>query len=229
MEKECFSILEVEQGIDCALPSPGREDMGQCNLLQMTTVASLREETQKDPDCISDTEPSAPPRPEALGKCPHLDLDSGTLPWLGASAQGHRSHHPGDAGSPAKSTWVPQHTCWAALPGEPRSTPWRGGVGPGMMAALEAAPPRYSTETPASALIRQCRQYWSSEMSSILLFSFLLLDFQYVFIINHIPPFPGGCSFPSEKATYKQTNVPPFLVEMPSTALPLTSGFCKVT
>ena len=63
MEKECFSILKVEQGIDCALPSPGREDMGQCNLLQMTTVASLREETQKDPDCISDTEPSAPLRP----------------------------------------------------------------------------------------------------------------------------------------------------------------------
>ena len=63
MEKECFSVLQVERGINYALPSPGREDMGQCNVPQMTTVASLREETQKDPNCISDTEPSAPPRP----------------------------------------------------------------------------------------------------------------------------------------------------------------------
>lgn len=102
-------------------------------------------------------------------------------------------------------------------------------MGPGVMAALEAASPRCSTETPASALVRQCWQYWASEMSSILLFSFFLLDLQCLFIISHIPPFPGGCSFPSEKATYKQTNVPPFLVEMCSTTLPLTSGFCKVT
>lgn len=63
MEKECFSILEVERGVNRALPSPGHEDMGQCNLLQTTTVASLHEEIQEDPDCISDTEPSASMRP----------------------------------------------------------------------------------------------------------------------------------------------------------------------
>lgn len=133
-----------------------------------------------------------------------------------------------------RTCWIPseEHVGSSAhlLDTPPRGTPihplegWRG-----MMAALEAAIPRWRTETPASALIRPCRQYWSSEMSSILLFSFMLLDFQCLFIINHIPPFPGGCSFPPEKATYKQTNVPPFLVEMPSTTLPLTSGFCKVT
>lgn len=226
MEKECFSIPEVERGIYPALPSPGREDMGQCNLRRRPLWLPCVKRLRRTPTA---SQIQNHPLPRGPWEVPTSGFRPWCTPLVGRQPSRTRSHHPGDAGSPAKSTWVPQHTCWAPLPGEPRSTPWRGGVGPGMMAALETAPPRYSTETPASALIRQWRQYWSSEMSSILLFSFLLLDFQCVFIINHIPPFPGGCSFPSEKAIYKQTSVPPFLVEMPSTTLPLTSGFCKVT
>ena len=81
-------------------------------------------------------------------------------------------------------------------------------MGPGVMAALEAASPRCSTETPASALVRQCWQYWASEMSSILLFSFFLLDLQCLSSVIYLL-FLEAAHFPLRKQpTSKQTSHP---------------------
>ena len=76
----------MERGINPALPSPGREDMGQSNLPQTATKVSLSEETHEDPDCVSDTEPSAFSHPWEVPT-------SGSRPWCtplaGCHAQGH--------------------------------------------------------------------------------------------------------------------------------------------
>ena len=85
-EKECFSIPEVERGINPALPSPGREDMGQSNLRGWPPRFPCVKRLTRTPTVsqIQNRQPSP-----ALGKCPCPDLDPGALPWLGASAQGH--------------------------------------------------------------------------------------------------------------------------------------------
>lgn len=146
------------------------------------------------------------PPPSGPGKCPRLDLPMQSP--AGCQRSRPCSHHPGRAGSPVKSTWVPQHTCWAPSPGmsfRPHSLEgWRDDDSTG------GSHSQVRTDPLLLALILGRAGSTGPLRFSILLFSFMLLDFQCLFIINSYLLSLRASLFSPEVITYKQTNVPPF-------------------